>query len=193
MLSLKNPLVYLMFHPLAYIVKLKIEMSMAELIAHVSRVQESGTVQYNGQSSSNGRSENGTITGKGFNFTATQTTQSKRDSASMQTSSSPPHDVEMGNIRSRSPEPTNNHFGIIEEEDSIHSDSSPQAHNGGFVVHRHDEVTMEVESAHSERSGKTDGPSDNFDTRRHTSDSDEAPLRKSPHNMGLATKVWGRY
>ncbi|KAH7052191.1 hypothetical protein B0J12DRAFT_572550, partial [Macrophomina phaseolina] len=37
MMSLKNSFVYMQFHPLAYIVKLKIEMSMADLIATVSR------------------------------------------------------------------------------------------------------------------------------------------------------------
>ncbi|RAL62690.1 hypothetical protein DID88_004533 [Monilinia fructigena] len=36
MMSLKNSFVYMQFHPLAYLVKLNIEMSMAELIAKVS-------------------------------------------------------------------------------------------------------------------------------------------------------------
>ncbi|PQE22138.1 hypothetical protein CJF30_00010710 [Rutstroemia sp. NJR-2017a BBW] len=36
MMSLKNSFVYMQFHPFAYIVKLKIEMSMADLIAKVS-------------------------------------------------------------------------------------------------------------------------------------------------------------
>ncbi|KAL3427371.1 hypothetical protein PVAG01_00880 [Phlyctema vagabunda] len=39
MMSLKNSFVYMQFHPLAYIVKLKIEMSMADLISKVSRMQ----------------------------------------------------------------------------------------------------------------------------------------------------------
>ncbi|EOD51396.1 hypothetical protein UCRNP2_1819 [Neofusicoccum parvum UCRNP2] len=37
MMSLKNSFVYMQFHPLAYIVKLNIEMSMADLIARVTR------------------------------------------------------------------------------------------------------------------------------------------------------------
>ncbi|KAH6704093.1 hypothetical protein BKA61DRAFT_739913 [Leptodontidium sp. MPI-SDFR-AT-0119] len=37
MMSLKNSFVYMQFHPFAYIVKLNIEMSMADLIAKVSR------------------------------------------------------------------------------------------------------------------------------------------------------------
>ncbi|KAG9234755.1 hypothetical protein BJ875DRAFT_530858, partial [Amylocarpus encephaloides] len=37
MMSLKNSFVYMQFHPLAYIVKLNIEMSMADLIAKISK------------------------------------------------------------------------------------------------------------------------------------------------------------
>ncbi|KAK1993948.1 hypothetical protein LX36DRAFT_728548 [Colletotrichum falcatum] len=37
MMSLKNTFVYMQFHPLAYLVKLKIEMSMAELIGKVAQ------------------------------------------------------------------------------------------------------------------------------------------------------------
>ncbi|KAF3356951.1 hypothetical protein VDGD_04727 [Verticillium dahliae] len=40
MMSLNNTFVYMQFHPLAYIVKLKIEMSMADLIAKIARKQD---------------------------------------------------------------------------------------------------------------------------------------------------------
>ncbi|KAK1978284.1 hypothetical protein LZ30DRAFT_784278 [Colletotrichum cereale] len=40
MMSLKNTFVYMQFHPLAYMVKLKIEMSMAELIGKVARKRD---------------------------------------------------------------------------------------------------------------------------------------------------------
>lgn len=181
-----------MFHPLAYCVKLKIEMSMAELIAHVSRKPGTGAAQFKNPGSSGFHSENGTVSGKGFTFTTTQTTQGKRDSIITQKprAQSVLHDVELGDIRSPSPEPVHNHFGIIEEEESIHHNEEMV---NGFIVHRHDEVTMEVESAPSERSAKTDGQCENLDLRRHTPDSDEAPLRKQSTNMGLNTKVWGHY
>ncbi|KEQ64831.1 uncharacterized protein M437DRAFT_13838, partial [Aureobasidium melanogenum CBS 110374] len=39
MMSLKNSFVYMQFHPLAYIVKLNIEMTMSELISKVARAQ----------------------------------------------------------------------------------------------------------------------------------------------------------
>ncbi|TKX25148.1 hypothetical protein C1H76_2640 [Elsinoe australis] len=42
MMSLKNTFVYMQFHPLAYIVKLNIEMSMADLIAKVAKTKEGG-------------------------------------------------------------------------------------------------------------------------------------------------------
>ncbi|KAG9847631.1 hypothetical protein KCU98_g5864, partial [Aureobasidium melanogenum] len=184
MLSLKNSLVYLMFHPLAYIVKLKIELSMAELIAIVARNQENGPIRFNDPSSSNG-----TLSAKGYTFN-TLTTQSKR--ASVQKSPATPDDVELGDVRPESGEAMHSHFGIIEEEEETRNHDSEDIANG-FVVHRHNEITVEVESAPSERSEKTDGQGENFDSRRHTSDSDEAPLRKPTNTMGLNTKVWGRY
>ncbi|KAF2220982.1 hypothetical protein BDZ85DRAFT_302196 [Elsinoe ampelina] len=42
MMSLNNTFVYMQFHPLAYIVKLKIEMSMADLISKVAKTKEGG-------------------------------------------------------------------------------------------------------------------------------------------------------
>ncbi|KAI5196950.1 hypothetical protein E4T38_08247 [Aureobasidium subglaciale] len=195
MLSLKNPLVYLMYVEPSQecfqeastdlcisIVKLKIEMSMAELIAHVARTQDMGPVRFN-----NPESSNGTINAKGYTFNTT-TSQSKR--GSVQKAPASPEDVELGNVRPSSPEAMQNHFGIIEEEETMHDDHHIE---DGFVVHRHNEITVEVESAPSERSEKTDGQGENFDSRRHTSDSDEAPLRKPTNTMGVNTKVWGRY
>ncbi|CAH0033902.1 unnamed protein product [Clonostachys rhizophaga] len=52
MMSLKNSFVYMQFHPLAYIVKLNIEMSMATLIAKIARNSEhhQGSSGYNQRS-----------------------------------------------------------------------------------------------------------------------------------------------
>ncbi|EGU83287.1 hypothetical protein FOXB_06201 [Fusarium oxysporum f. sp. conglutinans Fo5176] len=44
MMSLHNTFVYMQFHPFAYIVKLKIEMSMADLISKVARKRDCGVV-----------------------------------------------------------------------------------------------------------------------------------------------------
>ncbi|RYP78791.1 hypothetical protein DL769_003127 [Monosporascus sp. CRB-8-3] len=43
MMSLKNTFVYMQFHPLAYMVKLHIEMSMAELIGNVAKERDSAS------------------------------------------------------------------------------------------------------------------------------------------------------
>ncbi|KAM5350072.1 hypothetical protein ACJ41O_006577 [Fusarium nematophilum] len=44
MMSLNNTFVYMQFHPFAYIVKLKIEMSMADLISKVARKRDCGII-----------------------------------------------------------------------------------------------------------------------------------------------------
>ncbi|KAH6900813.1 hypothetical protein B0T10DRAFT_37694 [Thelonectria olida] len=44
MMSLKNTFVYMQFHPLAYIVKLNIEMSMADLIGKIARNKSCGII-----------------------------------------------------------------------------------------------------------------------------------------------------
>jgi hypothetical protein len=150
----------------------------------VARNQENGPIRFNDPSSSNG-----TISAKSYTFN-TLTTQSKR--ASVKKSPVIPDDVELGNVRPETGEAMHSHFGIIEEEEERRNRDSDDIANR-FVVHRHNEITVEVESAHSEPSEKTDGQGENFDSRRHTSDSDEAPLRKPTNTMGLNTKVWGRY
>jgi hypothetical protein len=161
---------------------------MAELIAIVARGQDNGPIRFN-----NPESSTGTMNGKGYTFNTT-TSQSKR--ASVQKPSVMPQDVELGHVRPETPEAMHSHFGIMEEEEQRHEHGHDQESEdiaNGFVVHRHNEITVEVESAPSERSEKTDAQGENFDSRRHTSDSDEAPLRKPTNNMGLNTKVWGRY
>ncbi|KAH7113376.1 hypothetical protein EDB81DRAFT_921840 [Dactylonectria macrodidyma] len=44
MMSLHNTFVYMQFHPFAYIVKLKIEMSMADLIGKIARQRDCGVI-----------------------------------------------------------------------------------------------------------------------------------------------------
>lgn len=54
MMSLPNTFVYMQFHPVAYIVKLNIEMSMAELISKVAREHDSETLNTYTEPSSHG-------------------------------------------------------------------------------------------------------------------------------------------
>ncbi|KAI9736127.1 MAG: hypothetical protein M1834_001011 [Cirrosporium novae-zelandiae] len=55
-MSLANTFVYVQFHPLAYLVKLNIEMSLADLISSISRQTQSGGATSGGNT---GRSHNG--------------------------------------------------------------------------------------------------------------------------------------
>ncbi|KAH8203037.1 hypothetical protein TruAng_002765 [Truncatella angustata] len=48
MMSLENTFVYMQFHPLAYIVKLNIEMSMAELIVKVAKARNQANIDADG-------------------------------------------------------------------------------------------------------------------------------------------------
>ncbi|KAH7361634.1 hypothetical protein B0T11DRAFT_279279 [Plectosphaerella cucumerina] len=71
MMSLDNTFVYMQFHPLAYIVKLKIELSMAELIAKIAKNRDPNQLGGQGRdfyakSGSNGGSQSaGTVLGTG--------------------------------------------------------------------------------------------------------------------------------
>ncbi|EGY22293.1 uncharacterized protein VDAG_03731 [Verticillium dahliae VdLs.17] len=64
MMSLKNTFVYMQFHPLAYIVKLNIEMSMAELIAKIAKSKDNqGPSEGYSHSRSHGTQRNRTVNG----------------------------------------------------------------------------------------------------------------------------------
>ncbi|KAJ4122940.1 hypothetical protein NW768_009930 [Fusarium equiseti] len=63
MMSLPNDIVYLQFHPLAYLVKLHIEMNMAELITKVVKASNPSGYDYSG-SRSGGKSGAKTATNK---------------------------------------------------------------------------------------------------------------------------------
>ncbi|KAF5026992.1 hypothetical protein F66182_866 [Fusarium sp. NRRL 66182] len=55
MMSLPNDIVYLQFHPLAYLVKLHIEMNMAELITKVVKASNPNGYEYSGSRSRSGQ------------------------------------------------------------------------------------------------------------------------------------------
>ncbi|KAF6821786.1 hypothetical protein CPLU01_12399 [Colletotrichum plurivorum] len=62
LMSLPNQVVYIQFHPVAYMVKLNIEMSMASLITRLAKDKDSG-FRFNSLSYSNGHSNNGRSNG----------------------------------------------------------------------------------------------------------------------------------
>ncbi|KAG9249417.1 uncharacterized protein F5Z01DRAFT_631779 [Emericellopsis atlantica] len=66
MMSLKNTFVYMQFHPLAYIVKLKIELSMAELIAKIAKNRDPSQMDGGQQADFHAHSSSrGGVTSKG--------------------------------------------------------------------------------------------------------------------------------
>ncbi|KAH7141009.1 hypothetical protein EDB81DRAFT_692585 [Dactylonectria macrodidyma] len=65
LMSLKSSLVYLSFHPVCYLLKLQIEMIMAELITKIVRSANNRSLNTSGvQSSTGGKSKMGSATGK---------------------------------------------------------------------------------------------------------------------------------
>jgi hypothetical protein len=64
MMSLPNDIVYLQFHPLAYLVKLHIEMNMAELITKVVKASNPNGYDYSHSQSRSGGKNTGKTTTK---------------------------------------------------------------------------------------------------------------------------------
>lgn len=198
MMSLKNSFVYMQFHPLAYIVKLKIEMSMADLIATVSR-------------SANANSNFELNRGYGFRpdglkignkSTAKATYSSKMDSMSSSNADDLERKADRNSDFAEDKDDTelreimrSGGMGIAPQKD-IHSafddlndnedDYIPR--DGPLVVHQQRDISVEVESASPVASG---APS-------LGDDSDERPLRTRnaimpslKNGFGHHTKVWG--
>ncbi|KAH7130894.1 hypothetical protein EDB81DRAFT_660506 [Dactylonectria macrodidyma] len=78
MMSLKNTFVYMQFHPFAYMVKLKIEMSMADLIGKIARQRQCGVIS-NGTFGDLETARRGTVPSKGLASTYIRTRVSMDD------------------------------------------------------------------------------------------------------------------
>jgi len=188
-MSLKNTFVYMQFHPLAYIVKLKIEMSMADLIATVAKRQ-------NPQENNNRPSDN--------TFQAEKAVMSSdmRD-AEAATKASPftiENDADDG-VSMESQKISKGPTGVVSQrelrgsaEDLGHYASQSVAN--GMGVHTMREVRIEVENVQSvkEEGGSTAGSFDDNGVPRKEDD-DTRPLRNGTMSgkkgMGIYTKVWG--
>ncbi|KAG9815435.1 hypothetical protein KCU63_g19501, partial [Aureobasidium melanogenum] len=144
MMSLKNSFVYMQFHPLAYIVKLNIEMTMSELISKVARAQNNphGAVM----------ASTSTGTRSGGRSRATRTgddktlTQSKINAFTGRS-----EDMEMGILENTGPPHHNNLHTQIEADnsstDGSDHDEEPINKATGFVVRRKQEFHVRVEHA----------------------------------------------
>ncbi|KAL1637562.1 hypothetical protein SLS56_000700 [Neofusicoccum ribis] len=198
MMSLKNSFVYMQFHPLAYIVKLKIEMSMADLIATVSR--------------SNATTSGGAAFNRGYNDRAQPTLTGKAGASvntygrTHSTTSSDVEDLKKKHHDSGSNYPDDK--GDVELREIMRSggvgmpvkkvlnsagiedtEEYPQR-DFPLVVHQQQEISVEVESVTSPASGAPSLGEDS-DTRPLRTMSTVMPGVKQKSGFGMHTKVWG--
>lgn len=83
MMSLDNPLLYMQFHPVAYMIKLNIEMSMAHLIGKIARSADGSTDPYS--------DKHGTVTDHGIKLSSRNKRRSGGAAAAFGTSSRADH------------------------------------------------------------------------------------------------------
>ncbi|KAL0264409.1 hypothetical protein SLS55_000359 [Diplodia seriata] len=192
MMSLKNSFVYMQFHPLAYIVKLKIEMSMADLIATVSRSSNTGGLDFRRNSRPQGasdRKQQAMI--NAFAGRAESTTSS--DIEAMDKKHHDYHEdqdeMELRRIMRSGGvgQPGQKDLHSTGVDDHHHA---YQQREGPLVVHQHQEISVEVESVSCAASG---APSlgDDSDTRPLRKMSSNVPGVRQKNGFGMHTKVWG--
>lgn len=200
MMSLKNSFVYMQFHPLAYIVKLKIEMSMADLIATVSRSTSNNTAfDYNrtfndrvepGAGSKSGATVN-TYGGRSHSSTSSDTEDLKKKPQDVSSHyREDKDDLELREIM------RSGGVGLVHHKDvrsaGVDDVEEPayRQREGPLVVHQQQEISVEVENVSSAASG---APSvgDDSDTRPLRTMSTVMPGVKQKSGFGMHTKVWG--
>lgn len=180
---------YMQFHPLAYIVKLNIEMSMANLIAKVSK-----------PSPNEENERNFTIMG-GFDddqITNRPTRNSKiyspEDSPNSKT---PMHHHKDFNASSSDTDGKSHDLELMELDRDVEANRRSSDQEGGMIVHTRKEVHVTVSRASVDGEGRGDGDSGK-------GDSDERPLReilenetvdkhgkRSGNGFGSRTQIWG--
>ncbi|KAI5235839.1 hypothetical protein E4T42_09616 [Aureobasidium subglaciale] len=176
MMSLKNSFVYMQFHPLAYIVKLNIEMTMSELISKVARAQNNphGAVMPS--------TSTGDRTGGRSRMTRTEDktlTQSKIHAFTGRA-----EDMEMGILEDSGPPHNNLHTQI--EADGCSTDGSERDDDSinkaaGFGIRRKQEFHVRVEHA-------TPSPDADTDRRLH-----DANIESSGGGADKKNAQWGSY
>ncbi|KAI4717071.1 hypothetical protein E4T48_06694 [Aureobasidium sp. EXF-10727] len=179
MMSLRNSFVYMQFHPLAYIVKLNIEMTMSELISKVARAQNNphGAVM---PSTSTGDHSGG----------RSRTTRTVDDKTLTQSKihafTGRSEDMEMGILENTGP-PHNNNLHTQIEADNSSTDGSDRDDESinkatGFVVRRKQEFHVRVEQA---------APSPNADVDRQLKDGGIESSREGPAQK--KSQQWSSY
>ena len=174
------------FHPLAYIVKLNIEMSMADLIAKLSRYANVDDIHAGKYSSKSGTHHTGTGQGS--------TRGTSNDSQIHWETGEKPSE---GVLTELNPKERKNSDG--DSSDDYELNVIRRDTNDAFCVRKEQEVKITTESLDISE-GDYQG-----DTQSGKGDSDERPLRDTNHlgnvdktgkcgpaNIGSSAKVWAK-
>ncbi|KAM0817400.1 hypothetical protein AB5N19_03205 [Seiridium cardinale] len=178
MMSLPNTFVYMQFHPFAYIVKLNIEMAMAELIVKVAKAGNASSQGNNGAIIVNDigqhSSEGGTKSEPKSRFGAT--VLSKRDGLSMQD--------KYGSTQAGAGAIELSEIAKGEGSGSDTPDSDMQ-HDKGIYTTREVHIEFEKASQRSENSGPSyyEG---------HTTKKDEEDTRPLNSNKDGSVQIWSK-
>ncbi|KAH8661089.1 hypothetical protein BGZ61DRAFT_593874 [Ilyonectria robusta] len=174
MMSLHNTFVYMQFHPFAYIVKLKIEMSMADLIGKIARQRQCGVIS-NGTFGDLETTQQGTVPSKSLTTTYSRTRVSTEgirtvrgvDAVSIELQEGPDGSAAF-NGRSK----TNRDTGFLGQSSS----SSLQL---GEAIYTTEDNRIDVDAATSNHGESTCSVADSFDENgsARKDDDDERPLR----------------
>ncbi|OJD35384.1 uncharacterized protein BKCO1_1700048 [Diplodia corticola] len=190
MMSLKNSFVYMQFHPLAYIVKLKIEMSMADLIATVSRSANTGGLDFR-RNSNRTRDNKQQAVINAFAGRTESTTSSDIEALDKKHNDYPEDqdEVELRRIMRSGgvgrPAQKDLHSTGVDDD---HHHHGYQQREGPLVVHQQQEISVEVENVSYAASG---APSLGDDSDERPLQSTSVPGVKQKTGFGMHTKVWG--
>ncbi|KAH8661128.1 hypothetical protein BGZ61DRAFT_432871 [Ilyonectria robusta] len=174
MMSLHNTFVYMQFHPFAYIVKLKIEMSMADLIGKIARQRQCGVIS-NGTFGDLETARQGNAPSKSLTSTYNRTRVSTDgirtvrgvDAVSIELQEGPDK-LAAFNGRSK----TNRDTGFLGQSSS----SSLQV---GVAIYTTEDNRIDVDAATSNHGESTCSVADSFDQNGSAKEvnDDERPLR----------------
>lgn len=184
------------FHPLAYIVKLKIEMSMADLIAKIAKVQDESTTFQGGAK----RKRHSINSQNAFTNPSMKVIRPPGRNRKWSSFSSGSNKSSIISIELIKPLPTITKTdgliqrpasGIVISSSHVHDDRGYDINEEDMRVHTTREVTIEVEA----RASMIDPNSTEESFGRHwvKSDEDMEPLRdrdSSDKKYGVITKVW---
>ncbi|RYP31695.1 hypothetical protein DL767_005608 [Monosporascus sp. MG133] len=193
MMSLKNTFVYMQFHPLAYMVKLHIEMSMAELIGNIAKERDSASAgmynrTFDGTNSRSGRGRRVTGNRSGAEASAirTQITAHGTDKP-----------MELGEVV----RPVKGDSESDSDKEATADPSYPVHSQGQKGIYTTREISIEFENVSSQSHNTSRGSFDGgYSIGNRLKEEDETPLRNhqtrvalhgATDSVGFQTRVQG--